>query len=80
MPQNEINSYICELEPQEIVEEMKFGECGFFSLVMFLRKAGNTEPQCIRKVVDFRLLNAYSHIWKTQFPGTLPTVREIPKD
>lgn len=69
--------YLKDLVKPGVVEEMQFEDKGFCSLVMFLRKAGKACKVSIRKVVGFRLLNAYSHTWKTQFPGTVSTVREI---
>lgn len=80
MPQNEINSFVEALLAQGVINESKFEENVFFSLVMFLRKACRMGRDSIRKVVDFCLLNAYSHTWRTQFPGTLFTMREIPSN
>lgn len=45
---------------------------------MFLCKARETGKDSIRKVVDFRLLNAHSHTWNTQCSDTMSALREIP--
>lgn len=58
-PQFEIHLYIQGLQRQGIVQEMRFEERGFFSLVMFLKKARKAGRDSMRKVVDFRL-TAYS--------------------
>lgn len=68
-----------DLVKQSIIKEMKFGDKGFFSLVMFLRKVGKTFKNNFKKVENFRLLNAYSYTWKTQFPGIVSTLRKILK-
>lgn len=77
MPEDEIDAYLRDLVKQRIVREMKFGDKGFLNPIMFLRKSGKTSKDNIIKVVDFRLLNAYSHTWKIQFLGFVSTVRNI---
>lgn len=70
-------AFVKKLEEEGIVSKLQVSEKAFFSLVMFLPKADQIG---VRKVVDFRLLNAYARTWKTHFPGTLATVRMIPAD
>lgn len=57
------------------MSELYVSKKAFFNSIMFLRK---TNQLAIRKVADFRLLNAYARTWKTHFPRTLATFRVIP--
>lgn len=63
---------------QGVIKELEFEGKRLFNLVMFLNKKSKVGKESIRKLVDFCLLDAYSHTWKTQFPGTLSLVMEIP--
>lgn len=45
---------------------------------MFLCKARKIERDSVKKMVYFRLLNAYSHTQKTQFLDTLFIIRKVP--
>lgn len=75
--QREAEAMVSKLEAEGIISKFPEEEKRFFIQVMFLKKHGG---QGVRKVVDFILLNAYSRVWKTNFPGTLATVRKIHAD
>lgn len=66
--------FVQKLEKEGNVSELKVTKKSSFSSMMLLRNGGQ---QGVRKIVDFRLLNAYAKTWKTHFPGTLATVRMV---
>lgn len=60
--EKEALDFVWKLESEGIVSEVHMKLKGFFSPIMFLRKANQSK---VRKVVDFRLLNDYPRTWKT---------------
>ena len=73
----EASAYLDTLLQKGVIREMAPGEKGFFSPAMFLRKKDGR----VRKVVDFRLLNSYSHAWIVPMSGgTIARIRRIPSD
>lgn len=60
-----------------MVREMLPHEKGFFSSVLFIKKETVDACGMVRKVIDFRLLNAYSKTLRSDFPGTMTTLRSI---
>lgn len=75
--EKEAMEFVRKLEREGIVSQLEVTKKGFYSHVMFLQKASQ---KGVRKVVDFRLLNAYALTWKTNFLGTLATIRMVPTE
>ena len=73
----EASAYLDTLLRKGVIRELAPGEKAFFSPAMFLRKKDGR----VRKVVDFRLLNSYSHAWIVPMSGgTIARIRRIPRD
>lgn len=67
--------FVRKFEREGIDSQLQVSEKEFFSHVMVLRRV---ECKGIRKVVDFRLLNAYAKTLKIVFCGTLVTLWMVP--
>lgn len=76
----EIRMYLDQLEKLGVIVPMLPHEKYFFSPPMFFKKPGQIGLGIIRKIVDFRVLNSHVDVWKTQFLGTLSTLRRVPNE